>query len=225
VAIPRLITWLLLLPILSAHTLVAVSALSHPLAGGKQFVYDDGRASATTATTAIETRTLRCRYVENEEKCGYDRLSGRRGSPTGGFSGKEWDAETGLDCFGARYMSSAQGRFTTPDPSGRSVLFSNPQTWNRYGYVYNRPLTLTDANGMWPSVGRGRKTIIKQAFGKTLSQRQIDRLIAANQHAISALARSLHGLRTGIRYRMGPDGLYDTIEHKRCMLHPTTSMI
>src|SRR3954463_5179873 len=30
-------------------------------------------------------------------------------------SGKERDAETGLDYFGARYMSSAQGRFTSPD--------------------------------------------------------------------------------------------------------------
>jgi hypothetical protein len=31
------------------------------------------------------------------------------------FTGKERDAESGLDYFGARYMSSAQGRFTTPD--------------------------------------------------------------------------------------------------------------
>jgi RHS repeat-associated protein len=31
------------------------------------------------------------------------------------FTGKERDAETGLDYFGARYMSSAQGRWTTPD--------------------------------------------------------------------------------------------------------------
>ena len=32
------------------------------------------------------------------------------------FTGKERDNETGLDYFGARYMSSAQGRFTSPDP-------------------------------------------------------------------------------------------------------------
>ena len=31
------------------------------------------------------------------------------------FTGKERDAETGLDYFGARYMSAAQGRFTSPD--------------------------------------------------------------------------------------------------------------
>ncbi len=32
------------------------------------------------------------------------------------FTGKERDTETGLDYFEARYMSSAQGRFTSPDP-------------------------------------------------------------------------------------------------------------
>lgn len=31
------------------------------------------------------------------------------------FTGKERDAETGLDYFLARYYSSAQGRFTSPD--------------------------------------------------------------------------------------------------------------
>jgi RHS repeat-associated protein len=39
---------------------------------------------------------------------------------------------TGLDYFGARYFSAAQGRFTTPDPLMASAKASNPQTWNRY---------------------------------------------------------------------------------------------
>jgi RHS repeat-associated protein len=30
-------------------------------------------------------------------------------------TGKERDAETGLDYFGARYFSGAQGRFSSPD--------------------------------------------------------------------------------------------------------------
>ena len=37
------------------------------------------------------------------------------------FTGKERDAETGLDFFGARYMSSAQGRFTSVDPEFASA--------------------------------------------------------------------------------------------------------
>ena len=32
------------------------------------------------------------------------------------FTGKERDADTGQDYFGARYYSGAQGRFTSPDP-------------------------------------------------------------------------------------------------------------
>jgi RHS repeat-associated protein len=32
------------------------------------------------------------------------------------FTGKERDEETGLDHFGARYFSGAQGRFTSADP-------------------------------------------------------------------------------------------------------------
>ena len=38
------------------------------------------------------------------------------------FTGRERDAETGLDYFGARYMSAAQGRFTSPDPISGTPL-------------------------------------------------------------------------------------------------------
>ena len=78
-------------------------------------------------------------------------------TPTQGYSGdsirqkftrKERDNETGLDYFGARYYGSTEGRFTSPDPllsSGRSL---QPQSWNRYAYVINRPLSLVDPNGL-----------------------------------------------------------------------------
>jgi RHS repeat-associated protein len=64
------------------------------------------------------------------------------------FTGKERDAETGLDYFGARYFSGAQGRFTSPDPLMASAHASNPQTWNRYAYALNNPLRFVDPNGM-----------------------------------------------------------------------------
>lgn len=66
------------------------------------------------------------------------------------FTSKERDAETGLDYFGARYMSSAQGRFTTPDPGGAGASLFNPQSWNGYSYVNNRPLTHIDPDGEIP---------------------------------------------------------------------------
>lgn len=73
-------------------------------------------------------------------------------SGTEKFTSKERDVETGLDYFGARYFSSAQGRFTTPDWSERPqpipyADLSNPQTLNLYSYVINNPLNRTDPLG------------------------------------------------------------------------------
>jgi len=63
------------------------------------------------------------------------------------FTGKERDAETRLDFFGARYMSSAQGRFTNPDPMNLGARIRYPQTWNMYSYTLNNPLRYVDASG------------------------------------------------------------------------------
>jgi RHS repeat-associated protein len=61
------------------------------------------------------------------------------------FTGKERDAETGLDYFVARYYASAQGRFTSADTLLGSV--GNPQTLNRYAYTVNNPLKYIDPTG------------------------------------------------------------------------------
>ena len=63
------------------------------------------------------------------------------------FTGKERDAETGLDYFGARYFSGAQGRFTGADEPLIDQSPGDPQSWNLYGYVRNNPLKFTDPTG------------------------------------------------------------------------------
>jgi RHS repeat-associated protein len=64
------------------------------------------------------------------------------------FSGKERDAETGLDYFGARYYAASAGRFTTIDPVQTwQENLVDPQRWNRYAYVRNNPLRYTDPDG------------------------------------------------------------------------------
>jgi RHS repeat-associated protein len=63
------------------------------------------------------------------------------------FTQKERDNETGLDYFGARYYSSTQGRFTSPDFPLIDQWESNPQSWNLYSYVRNNPLKLVDPTG------------------------------------------------------------------------------
>ena len=69
-------------------------------------------------------------------------------SVTEKFTGKERDSETGLDYFGARYVSGAQGRFISPDPvSGTPLHIINPQRWNMYAYGLNIPLSYVDPDG------------------------------------------------------------------------------
>ena len=91
------------------------------------------------------------------------------------FTGQVRDEETRLDYFKARYMSAPQGRFLSPDPSRLSVFFTDPQSWNRYSYVYNQPFRFVDRNGAWPT--KHHTTITGTAFRNVLSRSQIQRLI------------------------------------------------
>ena len=68
------------------------------------------------------------------------------------FSGKERDAETGLDYFGARYYSNALGRFMSadwaykPSPVPYAEL-ADPQSLNLYSFVRNVPTARFDKDG------------------------------------------------------------------------------
>lgn len=63
------------------------------------------------------------------------------------FAGKERDAETGFDYFGARYYASGIGRFSTVDPDHVNGDIHDPQSWNSYAYARNNPLRVTDPDG------------------------------------------------------------------------------
>ena len=90
------------------------------------------------------------------------------------FTGKERDTESGNDYFGARYYSSAMGRFMSPDPYNINLIkqgmeagglpaeaaesffygfLENPQNLNQYNYVRNNPLRLVDPTGSAPAEG------------------------------------------------------------------------
>ncbi|NJN36922.1 MAG: peptidoglycan DD-metalloendopeptidase family protein [Nitrospiraceae bacterium] len=56
------------------------------------------------------------------------------------------DARDDLDYMHARYCSPDLGRFSSVDPA-KSAKPGLPQSWNRYSYVRNNPLSNTDPDG------------------------------------------------------------------------------
>src|SRR6185437_9528093 len=76
------------------------------------------------------------------------------------FTGKERDQESGNDYFGARYYSSAMGRFMSPDWSAKAepvpyAKLDNPQSLNLYEYALNNPLSGVDKDGHSSDTGCG----------------------------------------------------------------------
>ena len=65
------------------------------------------------------------------------------------FTGKERDAESGNDYFGARYYASTIGRFMSPDRTPFGIAPGDPQSWNLYSYARNKPTTSIDVGGAW----------------------------------------------------------------------------
>ena len=70
------------------------------------------------------------------------------------FTTYERDTESGNDYAMMRSYVNRYGRFLTPDPAGAAAVDpTNPQTWNRYGYVGNDPVNFIDPLGLCPAPG------------------------------------------------------------------------
>jgi RHS repeat-associated protein len=60
-----------------------------------------------------------------------------------------------LDYMHARYYTPQYGRFLSVDPAIGSLR--SPQSWNRYSYVRNNPMSLIDPTGAVPETGDSHK--------------------------------------------------------------------
>jgi RHS repeat-associated protein len=131
------------------------------LPGGVQAVYNSSglqyyRHPDWLGSSRLSTTTSRTKY--------YDVAYAPFGEPYAGsgtqdlsFTGQNQDTESsqvpggagGLYDFLYREHSPVQGRWLSPDPSGIAAANpSDPQSWNRYAYVGNRPLNSVDSLGL-----------------------------------------------------------------------------
>jgi len=123
------------------------------------------------------------------------------------FTQKERDIQTGLDYFGARYYASTQGRFTSPDPLLSSGRIENPQSWNRYSYVLNHPLKLTDPFGRYvfdSSVDPKQRKKFNRALANAMANlQQIAKAYGTNSQEYKKAERALNvygaeGVKNGV---------------------------
>lgn len=85
------------------------------------------------------------------------------------FTGKERDAESGLDNFGARYYTNVAGRWMSPDWSEKAeaiphAVIVNPQSFNLYQYGLNNPLSSVDPDGHAPQLEYLRRKAVRLAW-------------------------------------------------------------
>jgi RHS repeat-associated protein len=71
------------------------------------------------------------------------------------FAGLDLDTESGTGHAQFRNYSQTQGRWLAPDPYDGSYDITNPQSFNRYAYALNNPLSFIDRLGLDPCPGAG----------------------------------------------------------------------
>ncbi|MEH2218468.1 MAG: FG-GAP-like repeat-containing protein [Nostoc sp.] len=80
-----------------------------------------------------------------------------------GYTGRDFDAETGLNYYRARYYDSANGQFISQDPIG----FNGNDT-NLYRYVVNSPTNGVDPTGLLPGILKDLLQLLRRTPGSPI---------------------------------------------------------
>jgi RHS repeat-associated protein len=131
-----------------------IAEYGSPASGGTQYLFSDHQGSPRTITNGSGTVVSRHDYLPFGEELG---ALGMRTSGQGyvagdnarqKYAGMENDDATGIAHTLWRQYDSLAGRWTAPDPYGGSMSVAKPQSFNRYTYVDNDPVNLTDPSGL-----------------------------------------------------------------------------
>jgi RHS repeat-associated protein len=125
-----------------------------PLVGGATAVYTSSTniyirhadwLGSSRLTTVLSSRSV---YYDGPY-APFGEPYAQTGTTDVNFTGMNQDTVANLYDFPAREYGT-QGRWPSPDPAGLAAVDpTNPQSWNRYAYVGNNPLALTDPTGLY----------------------------------------------------------------------------
>jgi RHS repeat-associated protein len=162
------------LNICAAGRLLAVDEVQTDGTKITSYVMADRIGSTRVLMNAAGAVTSRHDYLPFGEELGAG--TGAPGSPSGmrtaaqGYSAADnvhqryadtrLDEATGLDHTLWRKLETRSGRWTTPDPYGLSMEGTDPQSFNRYGYVRNDPVNIVDPSGLRKVCPKDRGNII-----------------------------------------------------------------
>ncbi len=129
----------------SVSTTESNSPISYIYSAGRVAKIQDGNiiyfSSDNVGSTSLETGSsgeisFKANYLPFGKELSFSSINNEKY----GFTGKEFDVESSLNYFNARYYNPSSGKFISNDP-----IFK--PTEGGYQYVRNNPLTITDPSG------------------------------------------------------------------------------
>jgi RHS repeat-associated protein len=112
------------------------------------------------------------------------------------FTGKEYEADTGLYDFGARAYDPAIGRFLSPDPATLAdpeLAIDDPQLLNPYSYARNAPANHVDRDGRLPHILAGALAGAVWGAGAYLVKAAVTGEFSAKQLGVATAVGAVQG--------------------------------
>jgi RHS repeat-associated protein len=158
---------------MSGQTLTKAFA---PLPGGLQAVYTPSnglayyRHSDWVGSSRFASTPSRTMYFDGAY-APFGEVYVQTGTADLSFTGMNQDTVPNLYDFPFREYNNIHGRWPSPDPAGIvAVTLTDPQSWNRYAYVRNSPLSLVDPLGLYCVWDDGSVDDDPQNGGETMGE-------------------------------------------------------
>lgn len=154
--------------------LVAEYGSAPPQTNGTQYVTSDQQGSPRAITDSSGAIVSRHDYAPFGEELVANvgmRMTGQNYSQPDSvrqkYAGMENDDATGMSHTLWRKFDPLSARWTVPDSYGGSMEIDDPQSFNRYAYVYNDPVNETDPLGLMAGADQSWASVAGDFWGSS----------------------------------------------------------